>query len=327
MGSVKHLVIDVEPTENSMGSGRFIYSNDTSVFDAGKLGFGIEYKGASLCSTATNVFRSLADLGMLTHFISNPAPNEMEVYLVRKFLPWEDKITPDTTNYIIPLEVIFRNYIGKTSSVRKRVAKGELSWEDIGLDHEPAPDERLEKPFIDYSTKFEPVDRYFRNKEEAREYVGLSKGQINGVEYMANKTNDLINQKTEPLGWRHEDGKIEIAITPKGHLMVVDEVGNLDSDKFIHLATGFPLSKDVIRNYYRGGEWHKALQKAQDAGVDPKDYPKAPTPDQRLLNFTSQMYQAAHNAECSSTDFKVKPLDDLMKEDYQQLVNDSVIKV
>jgi len=66
------------------------------------------------------------------------------------------------------IEFISRNSLPESSSVWKRIKSGQLTLEELGLppDFKPGdeiPDEL--KPILDYSTKFEPDDRYLKPSE------------------------------------------------------------------------------------------------------------------------------------------------------------------
>jgi len=66
----------------------------------------------------------------------------------------------EKVNFLIPLEVIYRNYLPEGSSVFKRLKDGSLKLSDIGLKKQPSPGEKLENPIVDISTKLEVSDRY-----------------------------------------------------------------------------------------------------------------------------------------------------------------------
>jgi len=102
MGSVKDLIVLLEPTVEKAGIGRFTYSNRYSVFDWGTMPDEITDKGAALCMMAAYFFESLGRQGIrthysgfafpgsfMTHFVNdvNEPSNQMAVKLVRRQSP------------------------------------------------------------------------------------------------------------------------------------------------------------------------------------------------------------------------------------------------
>ncbi len=86
----------------------FKFSNRISVFDQ-IIPSEIKRKGESLCRTSTFWFNLLEKEGIKTHFIGMPAVDEMKVARVNVIHDYA-RMTSDTTNYQIPLEVIIRHY-------------------------------------------------------------------------------------------------------------------------------------------------------------------------------------------------------------------------
>ena len=113
---------------------------------------------------------NLEKLGVKTHFVEYIAPNKLKVKLVRVLYPQKNELQPGMKNYLVPLEVIFRNSLPAGSSVFKRIDKGQLDWQSLGLSEKPQPGQKLEKPLIDMSTKLEETDRYL-SREEAIEML------------------------------------------------------------------------------------------------------------------------------------------------------------
>ena len=65
----------------------------------------------------------------------------MEVDIVRVLFPQKGELKHGIGNYLVPLEVIFRNSLPEGSSVFKRLAKGETTLEQLGLEKIPEPGE------------------------------------------------------------------------------------------------------------------------------------------------------------------------------------------
>ena len=83
----------------------FLFTDNISVFDK-VIPTKIPQKGNSLCRTSTFWFNGARDLGIHSHFISNPSPNRMRVKKVNIIKDYS-KIDNTTKNYLIPLEFIY----------------------------------------------------------------------------------------------------------------------------------------------------------------------------------------------------------------------------
>jgi len=199
VGSVKEIEIIEKAEENKMGIGRFHFSDRYSVFDWGQMPDLIEGKGSSLCIVGAFFFEKLSEKGIKTHYrglideygnlkklneIEKPV-SIMEISLVRVLKPsfsagkYDYSIyKKEKGNFLIPLEIIYRNGIPAGSSILKRLKSGEIKLEDLGLTHFPKEGEKLEKPIFDVSTKLELKDRYI-SWDEAKNIENLYKSFAN----------------------------------------------------------------------------------------------------------------------------------------------------
>jgi Phosphoribosylaminoimidazolesuccinocarboxamide (SAICAR) synthase len=159
-------------------------------------------------------------------------------------------------NFLIPLEVVFRNTVPVGSSLRKR---GDPA--DYGLDSQEWPDEKvaLPEPVVEFSTKYEEQDRYL-SRDEADRIAGVA--AIDDLESVARSVNELLNEQAAAAGFTHEDGKIE-CLYHDGEIRVADVVGTFDENRFS--VDGHQLSKEVIRQYYKREqpEWVDAVSEAK----------------------------------------------------------------
>lgn len=325
MGSVKDLEVIEKPTRDSMGVGRFHFSDRYSVFDWGEMPDHIEGKGAALCLMGAYCFEKLEEKGVKTHYrglvdakgrtirfdeLEQPS-NIMEISLVNVYRPkayieggklkYDYSIfTLNLTNYLIPLEIIYRNSLPEGSSIFKRLEQGLVTLKELGLDHMPKPGEKLAKPIFDVSTKLEEGDRYI-TWEEAQEIAGLTDGEVEAVKALLSTVNETITEIAQKSSLANEDGKIELAFDPKRQLMVVDVVGTLDECRFTY--QGVHVSKEVARVYYRQTEWYKAVEEAKHMAAEKgiKDWKSLcnmnpPKLDPQLKTIISEMYMAAANA-------------------------------
>ncbi|MBS7608219.1 MAG: phosphoribosylaminoimidazolesuccinocarboxamide synthase [Candidatus Bathyarchaeia archaeon] len=343
MGSVKDLEVVKKPTKTRMGIGRFHFSDRYSVFDWGEMPDHIDGKGAALCLMGAYCFEKLEERGIKTHYrglvdkrgklvrfdeLEEPT-NIMEFHLVNVYKPkayvGEDGklrydysiYTPKLKNFLIPLEIIYRNGLPEGSSVFKRLEQGLVTLEELGLDHYPKPGERLAKPIFDVSTKFEESDRYITWRE-AQQLAGLTDDEVQKIKEVLLRVDETITEIASKAGLVNEDGKIELAFDDKRRLMVADVVGTLDECRFTH--QGLHVSKEVARTYYRQTEWAKqveqAKQKAREQGIkDWRTLVKAQPPklEPKLKTLISQMYMAAANEITGRKMFDVPNLAEIMK--------------
>jgi phosphoribosylaminoimidazole-succinocarboxamide synthase len=324
MGSVKDLKIIEKPTANTMGVGRFHFSDRYSVFDWGEMPDHIDGKGEALCLMGAYCFEWLESKGVKTHyrglvnkngevvtFEDLKAPTStMEVNLVNVYKPEArdvngkdvydySRYTPNLINCLIPLEVIYRNGLPEGSSVFKRLKQGKITLQDLGLNHHPRPGERFTKPIFDVSTKLEEKDRYL-TWDEAEKIAGLTTQEVAEVKTVLSKVNNAINRIATHAALVNEDGKIELAFNTERQLMVVDVVGTLDECRFTY--GGVHVSKEVARQFYKKTSWYgdveEAKKTAETQGVkDWKALCKSQPPklDEKLKNIISGMYMAAAN--------------------------------
>jgi len=324
MGSVKDLEVIKKPTKNKMGVGRFHFSDRYSVFDWGEMPDLIDGKGAALCMMGAYCFERLEEKGIKTHYrglvdkngkvvrfdeLKQPS-NVMEINLVNVYRPkayvQDGKLeydygvyTPSLRNFLIPLEIIYRNGLPEGSSVFKRLEQGLITIEDLGLDHYPKAGEKLEKPIFDVSTKLEEGDRYV-SWAEAQRIAGLKDREVGEVKALLLKVDRTITESASKAGLVNEDGKIELGFDPLRRLMVVDVVGTLDECRFTY--EGLHVSKEIARQFYRKTEWFRdveeAKKKAEKEGInDWKKLVKTKPPklDKPLKIIVSQMYKATLN--------------------------------
>ena len=266
MTSVKELRVDEAPTDAAAGAGRFVFTDDYSVFDWGKMPDEIPGKGASLCTMGAFNFELLEEADVPTHYRgvgpdatqlgdAAEAPRELAIDLVTvPDLPFGDGAydydafhADAGSNYLVPLEIVFRNAVPVGSSLRARVDPRE-----VGLDRDDWPDEAvaLPEPVVEFSTKFEERDRYLP-RAEADAVAGAA--SVDDLESVARRVNELVTERATETGFVHEDGKIE-CLYADGEVRVADVVGTFDENRFAY--DGQEVSKEVVRQYYRREHLH-----------------------------------------------------------------------
>jgi len=335
MGSVKDLKILKRATPDNPGQARFIFSDRYSVFDWGEMPDRIPNKGAAIALLGAYFFEKLEKIDIPTHYVGlveddtvkklseiKKPTNTMEVKLLRVISPELKGDQYDYSmykskkgNFLIPLEVIYRNFLPPGSSVFKRLKDGEIKPQDLGLDKEPFSNQKLDTPILDVSTKLEITDRYL-TWTEAQQISGLSDNETIELKSLTNTVNDLITGEFSKIGLVNEDGKIEVGFDGKRRLMLVDVLGTLDECRFT--LDGLPVSKEIARIYYRNTAWYQAVEKAKKKDrqqwknicrLSPEPLPS------RLNLLVSQIYCACANEITENEWFKdVPPVKEILKE-------------
>jgi phosphoribosylaminoimidazole-succinocarboxamide synthase len=349
MTSVKKFRVDREPTAEELGRGAFVFTDDYSVFDWGTMPDTIPGKGASLCTMGAFNFelfdvnhvpthyrgvvepssvpddgeaagtdeagaaeREVVDLGDATS-----APREMAIDLTQvPDLPHEagsydyEAFHRDAgQNYLIPLEIVFRNTVPRGSSLRKRTEPA-----DLDLDYGEWPDEvvDLPRPVVEFSTKFEEQDRYL-SREEADAIAGHA--SVDRLEELALAVNHMLSDRASRADFTHEDGKIE-CLYHDGSIKVADVAGTFDENRFGY--AGQEVSKEVVRQWYKRvqPEWVEAVADAKAeadeqgvadwrtlCAVEPRELPDD------VRQAVANLYAAGANAYTGSEWFEAPDVD------------------
>jgi phosphoribosylaminoimidazole-succinocarboxamide synthase len=269
----------------------FRFTDNISAFDK-VIPSTVPKKGESLCRTATFWFGRCRELGIGTHFISMPTKTTMEVRRVRIIRDY-DEITTDTVNYLIPLEFISRHYVA--GSLHDRLKKGEVAPEELGLKagKVPAYGAKLPRPFIETTTKLEPVDRPLA-REEALDMAGLTEEEYEKIERGILAIDGEIASRAEANGLIHVDGKKEFAFDGERNLMVIDTFGTADEDRFwdrdLYYRDEFmELSKEMVRQHYRTTGYHEKLMLARLEGQEEPPIPPLP---EDLVAEVGELYRS-----------------------------------
>ncbi len=354
MGSVKDLRV-IEPAyESQAGFGIFTFSDRYSVFDWGEMPDHISDKGAALAAMAAFNFELLIEDSIRTHYkglvvSKNAVPfeqgagsNQMAVELAVVYKPLkrdvsEGRIVYDycvfhptegsLDNYLIGLEIIFRNGLPEGSSVFKEIAKAEKLKDPkekekassgilgtLGLDSIPNPGDMLPNPVVQYTTKLEPGDRHL-DPNQALVVSGLDACNFQNLKALALRVDGAITAQAAKTGFQHWDGKVEMAYRNCG-LVVVDVVGTFDENRFSFGSQ--QVSKEVLRQWYIKNQpgFVSAIAEAKKFGKDrwQDECPIKPVHlPERLIVLVSQMYQAGANKYCEKKIFDVPDLEAVMK--------------
>jgi phosphoribosylaminoimidazole-succinocarboxamide synthase len=324
MTSVKEFRVDEPATADELGRGRFVFTDAYSVFDWGQMPDAIPNKGASLCAMGAFNFELLEREGVPTHYRgvadsdgivpldeASAPPTEMAIDLTQvPDLPYEGPHAgydydafhaAGGENYLVPLEVVFRNRVPVGSSLRRRREPADFGLDDLaGADGDwPAEPVDLPEPVVEFSTKYEQQDRYL-TRAEADEVAGVA--DVDALESLARDVNRVVTERAEAAGFVHEDGKIE-CLYIDGELRVGDVVGTFDENRFSYGGRG--ISKEVVRQWYKANDpdWVESVKEAKEsvAGRETDDWrelcDREPEPlPTAVVEAVSDLYAAGTNA-------------------------------
>jgi phosphoribosylaminoimidazole-succinocarboxamide synthase len=268
-GKVKEVYEDTEDTL------RFVFTDQISVFDK-VIPTLIPFKGETLNRTSARWFSIVEEMGLLTHFLEMPSPNEMRVKKVEVITDYS-KMDICTKGYLIPMEFICRHYVA--GSLLDRIKAGKLPPEDLGYPngHVPKHGDKLPQPFFEVTTKLEKVDRKLE-LDEALKISGLTREEFDGVKETVLKIDDRIAKEVKPRGLIHADGKKEFSFDSNRDLMIIDTFGTADEDRFWDAKAYeegklVELSKEFVRQHYRRTGYLEKLEAAREAKRPEPDIP------------------------------------------------------
>ena len=282
-GKVKE-IYELSPTELE-----FRFTNDISVFDK-HVPNEIPFKGETLARTAAFWFELCHKLGVRHHFLGLSGPTSMRVRRVQ-VVPKPRSLGPRPTNYLVPLEVITRYYVA--GSIWDRIKAGALKPEALGFPRSRSLEygARLPEPFLELTTKLEPVDRLL-STEEALELAAIDRNQLAEIRETCLKVDAGLAREIDPRGLIHVDGKKEFGVDAGGALMVVDTFGTADEDRFWDKAAyergrTVDFSKEFVRQHYRNTGYYDELLRAREKKLEEPPIPPLPP---LLVDEVSRLY-------------------------------------
>lgn len=284
VGKVK----EVYEVENS-NELEFRFTDNISVFDK-VIPTSIANKGETLCRTSTFWFKRAYEMNILSHFISVPASNRMRVKKVNIIEDYS-QINSSTKNYLIPLEFICRYYVA--GSLHNRLLANKVQPSQLGLSENVKIEygTELPEPFIEVTTKLEPVDRLLKI-DEAMKISGLTNEEYKYICDTILNLDEKVNSEIRKRGLIHVDGKKEFAFDAERNLMLIDTFGTADEDRFWDQAKFdqgefVELSKEFVRQHYKKINYHDTLENAREAG---QPEPEIPPLDNDTADQVSKLY-------------------------------------
>jgi len=195
------------------------FKDDATAFNAKKRGT-IVSKGVLNNQMSETFFRLLEREGVPTHFVERLSDREM---LVKRL-------------QIIPVETVVRNIIA--GSLAKR----------LGLEEGTA----LSQPILEYFYKSDPLDDPMINASTAIALGMATPAELQRVDELALKTNEVLRTFLESKGLLLVDMKLEFG-RHHGQILLGDEICP-DTCRFWDAATRKKLDKDRFRQDLGGVE-------------------------------------------------------------------------
>ncbi|WP_433435380.1 phosphoribosylaminoimidazolesuccinocarboxamide synthase [Nonomuraea sp. CA-141351] len=287
--STKNLEIIEPPTTRREGVGIFEYTDNYTVFHYGRMPDLIPGKGEAICRMAVFNFTMLEAAGVRTHFRRFIAPNRIEFDLARVPDPDARPLNPDAGNYLVPVQVLFRNELPQGSSVHRRLADGALTPAEVGLRGIPEVGKMLPHPLIEYATTREDVNRFI-GEPEAQRLAGLNDEQFQTMRDTTVKVNEVLTEHARKLGLSHSDGKLEYLVSSDARIVLADSPGTPDESRL--MFHGVHCGKQVLRNWYVDNGLEVPVSKLTADGVPRSQWPRpAPLPPE-FLPVMSDLYRS-----------------------------------
>ena len=263
--------------DGSVSDVYFVFSDRVSVFDVGPLPVLFSGLGQLRCAIAGRIFQALNSAGFCTHYLSHDVESA-RMYVKPVNIP---AMTPPidygeaAVGTMLPVELLCRRmitpkFLGRIKSGRRK--RGEVSLAEVEqLLVFPGIKEMavMDPPFVECSTKYEDADRYLTHLQ-AGELVGHGEWWLVKTCYpVVRKLFDFFYGFLRSEGnFLLIDGKVELATTFEGGLMLVDsmspdELGLID-------PKGRLADKNILRSYIieHYPDWYDALELAK------KKYPR-----------------------------------------------------
>jgi phosphoribosylaminoimidazole-succinocarboxamide synthase len=271
----------------------FCYSDRYSIFDWGEMPDLIPNKGLNLAKMQVWSYRLLEKFGIKTHlmgFYENQISSKVEVEEFQRFQCQYDEVEKkfcyqapglEKELWALPLEVIFRFNVYRRSSFYDRLddtfyltqlGLSEKEIQDLQRKKKELPAKQdhfeLPRPIVEYFTKLEPQDRLL-TLAEAREISGLSFSQIQTLSDKTLKVAQILKKYLEECQIELGDGKLEWGMNHRSsEFILIDTIG---PDELRMTYQGIPLSKELLRIYYRNTDWYQKVEEAKIKAKEAKD--------------------------------------------------------
>ncbi|OKH29827.1 phosphoribosylaminoimidazolesuccinocarboxamide synthase [Calothrix sp. HK-06] len=167
------------------------YKDDATAFNAQKRG-SILNKGVINCTISSKLFQELEALGIKTHYIDTPAPNQMRVKAVK----------------IIPLEVVVRNIAAGSLCQQTGLALGTV----------------LSKPLVEFYYKNDQLGDPLLTRERLLLLELATVEQVEQVTHLALDINQFLRDFWVRCDITLVDFKLEFGLDSQQQILLADEI-------------------------------------------------------------------------------------------------------
>lgn len=291
-GSVK----DIFEIQNNSNELIFAFSNRYSIFDWGEMPDAIPDKGQTLALFSHFSFEFLKSvmpnhsLGLvdslanpITHLMPTPFLKVKKVKVKKPLkestkegiLYKYDAYKNKSELCLFPVEVIFRFGVPEGSSLVGRLEKlkkmdpqaYQQKLIELGLPQRPQSGDRFENPIIEFTTKLEPTDRFLRETDVCQ-MTSVNQFQLNHLKNLTQKCALKLKEFLEQHSIQLWDGKFEFSYLENQNgeieFSLIDAIG---PDELRLTFDQIPLSKEVLRKYYKNSLWAQQLSKVKEEAL------------------------------------------------------------
>ncbi|WP_017655894.1 phosphoribosylaminoimidazolesuccinocarboxamide synthase [Fortiea contorta] len=167
------------------------FKDDATAFNAQKRG-SIIGKGAINCTISSRLFQQLEAVGIKTHFIDSPAPNQMRVKAVK----------------ILPIEVVVRN-----------IAAGSLCHQ-TGLPVGTV----LKQPLVEFYYKNDQLGDPLLTRARLYLMELATAEQVETITHLALQINEFLTNFWQQCGITLVDFKLEFGLDSQQQVLLADEI-------------------------------------------------------------------------------------------------------
>lgn len=167
------------------------YKDDATAFNAQKRG-SILNKGVINCTISSKLFQELEALGIKTHYIDTPTPNQMRVKAVK----------------IIPLEVVVRNIAAGSLCQQTGLALGTV----------------LSKPLVEFYYKNDQLGDPLLTRERLLLLELATVEQVEQVTHLALEINQFLRDFWVRCDITLVDFKLEFGLDSQQQILLADEI-------------------------------------------------------------------------------------------------------
>lgn len=208
------------------------FKDDATAFNAQKKGL-IQGKGQVNCAIASHLFQQLEQQGIPTHFIDQPAPNEMRVKAVQ----------------IVPLEVVVRNIAAGSLCKQTGLAVGTL----------------IQPPLVEFYYKKDELGDPLLTRDRLFLLQLATPEQVEQLQIMALQINDILTRFFQECGITLVDFKLEFGLDRHQQIILADEISP-DTCRLWNQAESDPNRRVMDKDRFRHdlGDVESAYQQVME---------------------------------------------------------------